>query len=70
VHATIGAGRVVQTDDRIVVDDDPTSTIAITVDTTDEIDIFRPFKVTIDTTRIHLFDLSTGRALARHQRPG
>jgi hypothetical protein len=66
VHATIGAAGVRQTASGIVVDEEPISTVAITVDTNDhDIDIFRPFRVSIDTTRIHLFDLTTGRALAR-----
>jgi multiple sugar transport system ATP-binding protein len=66
VHATIGAAGVRQTASGIVVDEEPISTVAITVDTNDhDIDIFRPFRVSVDTTRIHLFDLTTGRALAR-----
>jgi multiple sugar transport system ATP-binding protein len=64
VYATIHAHRVSETNGTTTTESDPTTTIAITIDTADQVDRFRPFGLKVDPLDPS-DDLATGTALAR-----
>lgn len=65
-HATLAAQQVWYHETTgLTVDEAPQATIAITLNSSDDVDIFRPFPLEVDTTRIHLFDLDSGLAVGR-----
>jgi multiple sugar transport system ATP-binding protein len=64
VHATIDAPSVKQTDDGIEVSSAETSTVVASMDARHSVRVDDQLKLTVDTTRIHLFDLATGAAIA------
>jgi multiple sugar transport system ATP-binding protein len=68
VTARIDASRVTETGDGIVVSDDHSSLINVSMPVRDVIDIWKPLPLSIDTAAIHLFDLATGAALCRPDR--
>jgi ABC-type sugar transport system ATPase subunit len=63
VHLAIDAPQLVHTDHGVAVDDRPGSTIVMSIKPTTAISLWEPFHVSFDTTRIHLFDLSTGQRI-------
>jgi multiple sugar transport system ATP-binding protein len=69
VTARIDGSRVTETGDGIVVSDDHSSLINVSMPLRDVIDIWKPLPLSIDTASIHLFDLATGAALCRPDRP-
>ncbi len=60
----IDAPRVVQHPERVEVCDERRSTIVMSVGPHDDISLWEPLPVEIDTSRIHLFDLDTGDRIA------
>jgi multiple sugar transport system ATP-binding protein len=65
VTARIDASRVTETRDGIVVSEDTSSMIHVSMSARDVIDIWKPLPLSIDTGSIHLFDLVMGAALCR-----
>ena len=65
VSARIDASLVTETRDGILVSDDLSSTIHVSLPARDAIDIWKPLPLAIDTASLHLFDLATGAALCR-----
>ena len=65
VSARIEAARVTETPDGIVVSDDHSSVINVSMPVRDVIDIWKPLPLSIDTASIRLFDLATGAAICR-----
>ena len=64
VHATIDAPSVKQTDDGIETSDSTTSMIVASMDARDNIRVAERVSLKVDTTRIHVFDMATGDAIA------
>ena len=64
VHATIDAPSVRQTDDGIETSDSTTSMIVASMDARDNIRVAERVSLKVDTTRIHVFDMATGDAIA------
>jgi multiple sugar transport system ATP-binding protein len=60
VDLDIDARRVTQGFDGVDVSDEPSSTIVMSAHHDDVLGLWEPCRVSIDTGRIHLFDLSTG----------
>jgi hypothetical protein len=69
VSARIEAARVTETPDGIVVSDDHSSVINVSMPVRDVIDIWKPLPLSIDTASIRLFDLATGAAICRPDLP-
>jgi multiple sugar transport system ATP-binding protein len=65
VQLEIDAPAVTSTNDRIVVESHPSSAIVMSVKPAVVVSLWEPVHVDIDTTRIHLFDLSTGDSIGR-----
>jgi ABC-type sugar transport system ATPase subunit len=66
VHATIPAQPVHYGEATgLRVGEAPQATVTVTIMPAEQVDIFQPFRVEVDTTRIHLFDLDTGLAVGR-----
>jgi multiple sugar transport system ATP-binding protein len=68
VTARIDAPRVTETRDGVVVSEDSSSMIHVSMSARDVIDIWKPLPLAIDPASIHLFDLATGAALCRPER--
>ncbi len=60
VDLDLDARRVTQGIDGVDVADEPSSTIVMSVHHDDALSLWEPCRVSIDTGRIHLFDLDTG----------
>ena len=60
VHLELDARRVTIGIDGAEVADERTSTIVMSAHADDELSLWKPCRVDVDTTRIHLFDLDTG----------
>jgi multiple sugar transport system ATP-binding protein len=56
----IDAPRIVQHTERVEVRDERSSTIVMSAALDDDVSLWEPCRIGIDTGRIHLFDLSTG----------
>ena len=65
VTARLEANDVRETADGIVVSEDTSSMINVSMPVRDRIDIWKPLPLAIDTTTIRLFDLATGLAICR-----
>ncbi|MCU1392828.1 MAG: ugpC [Ilumatobacteraceae bacterium] len=65
VHSMLEAPAVTQNDDGVIVSTAPTSTFIASLDTRQEVQVGDRTRLTVDTTRMHLFDLDTGDAIAR-----
>jgi multiple sugar transport system ATP-binding protein len=63
VHASIDAPSVRLTDGGVTTGPDRRSTIATYVDAHDPVSLWEPLRLRVDTTGVHVFDLSTGAAL-------
>ena len=63
VHATIGAASVRPTAHGTWTDHRATSPIIVAMGSAIDINVWEPLTLRVDTTQIHLFDLSTGAAL-------
>jgi hypothetical protein len=63
VTADIAARGVHEVGGRLVVDPMPVTSLTALVEHEVEIDLWRPVPVGLDPTRLHFFDLSTGRAI-------
>jgi multiple sugar transport system ATP-binding protein len=68
VTARIDAPRVTETRDGVVVSEDSSSMIHVSMSARDVIDIWKPLPLAIDPASIHLFDLVTGAALCSPER--
>jgi multiple sugar transport system ATP-binding protein len=68
VMARIDAPLVTRTGEGIVVSEDTSSIINVSMPARDLIDIWKPLPLAIDTASIHLFDLATGAAMCRPDR--
>jgi len=68
VTARIDAPGVTETRDGIVVSEDSSSMVHVSMSARDVIDIWKPLPLAIDPESIHLFDLATGAALCRTER--
>ncbi len=65
VTARLEANDVRETDGGIVVSEDASSMINVSMPTRDPIDIWKPLPLSIDTATIRLFDVATGLAICR-----
>jgi len=65
VTARLEANDVRETNDGIVVSEDASSMINVSMPARDVIDIWKPLPLSIDTASIRLFDLATGAAICR-----
>jgi multiple sugar transport system ATP-binding protein len=65
VTARLEANDVRETNDGIVVSEDASSMVNVSMPARDAIDIWKPLPLSIDTATIRLFDLATGRAICR-----
>jgi multiple sugar transport system ATP-binding protein len=65
VHATIGAPSVRSTDTTIETSEGTESTVIASLDPRREIRLGERVSLTLDTLRLHAFDLSTGTAIGR-----
>jgi multiple sugar transport system ATP-binding protein len=65
VTARLEANDVRETDGGIVVSEDASSMINVSMPTRDPIDIWKPLPLSIDTATIQLFDVATGLAICR-----
>jgi len=65
VTARLEANDVRETSDGIVVSEDASSMINVSMPARDVIDIWKPLPLSIDTASIRLFDLTTGAAICR-----
>ncbi|MEO6125344.1 MAG: hypothetical protein ABIR32_16695 [Ilumatobacteraceae bacterium] len=63
VHATIDAPLVRQTDDGVEVGHDLTSMVVASMDPRHRVQVGDRVALTVDTSRIHLFDMDTGNAI-------
>jgi len=63
VHLEIDAPGITQGIDGVDVADDRTSTIVMSANPDDTLSLWKPCRVDLDTTRLHLFDLDTGDRL-------
>jgi hypothetical protein len=63
VFADVEAPSITCRDDRVVVDGGHESRIVLAVDPGFPVSLWTPFRASIDLSRIHLFDLSTGSRL-------
>lgn len=63
VHATLEAPAVRQTDDGVEVNNEQRSMIIASMDPRNLVQVGDRLTLELDTTRIHLFDLSTGSAI-------
>ena len=59
----IDAPRVVQHHERVEVRDERSSTIVMSAGLHDDVSLWEPCRIAIDTSRIHLFDLDTGNRI-------
>jgi multiple sugar transport system ATP-binding protein len=64
IELDIDAPRVVQRTGPVEVRDERSSTILMSAGLHDEVSLWEPLRVEIDTSRIHLFDLDTGDRIA------
>ena len=65
VTARLEANDVRETNDGIVVSEDASSMVNVSMPARDVIDIWKPLPLSIDTASIRLFDLATGAAICR-----
>ena len=65
VTARLEAHDVRLTNERVVVSEDASSMINVSMPARDVIDIWKPLPLSIDTASIRLFDLATGAAICR-----
>jgi multiple sugar transport system ATP-binding protein len=65
VTARLEANDVRETNDGVVVSEDASSMINVSMPARDVIDIWKPLPLSIDTATIRLFDIATGRAICR-----
>ncbi len=63
VSARIDARRVTHTDHGVVVSEDPSSEIYLSLPARDTVDIWKPLPLSLDTIAIHVFDLESGEAI-------
>ena len=63
VSARIDAPRVTHTDKGVVVSEDSSSEIHVSLPAWDVVDIWKPLPLSIDTIAIHIFDLESGEAI-------
>jgi multiple sugar transport system ATP-binding protein len=63
VHATLHAAAVSQSDDRVVIAAEPSSTIAFWMTDPVEANLWKPIRLRVDPHQLHLFDLGSGAAL-------
>jgi multiple sugar transport system ATP-binding protein len=63
VTADVAAHEVREVGDRLVVDPMPATSLIALVEHEVDIDLWRPVPVALDPSRLHFFDLSTGRAI-------
>jgi multiple sugar transport system ATP-binding protein len=69
-HATVDAPAVSLTDGVVHIAPEPSTTIAATVDPHDDLDRWKPFRLSVDTSRLHFFDLTSGAPILRVIDPG
>ena len=65
VHATLGAPSVRSTDTTIETSTDTESSIIASLDPRREVHVGERLTLTVDTLRLHAFDLTTGKAIGR-----
>ena len=63
VHATIGARRVSSAERGATIDHDAVAPIVVALEASAAVNVWEPLTLRVDTSQIHLFDLSTGAAL-------
>ena len=63
VFVDVDAPSITSRDDRVVVDGGHESRMVLAVDAGTPVSLWTPFRASIDLSRIHLFDLSTGNRL-------
>jgi multiple sugar transport system ATP-binding protein len=69
VHASIDAPLVRQTDDGVETGSDPSSMIVASTDARHMVQVAERVTLKVDTSRIHLFDMTTGDALGSDHQP-
>jgi multiple sugar transport system ATP-binding protein len=67
-YASLDADRVALSESGIRIEPGPT-TIAVTIAVADPVDIYQPFRLAVETTALHLFDLTTGATIGRRPAP-
>ena len=65
VHCTIAAPSVRAIDTGVEISDQPTSTIVASLDPRNRVKVSDRLQLTLDTLRLHAFDLETGAAIGR-----
>ena len=64
VYATLNGQAVTDTGDRVVVNDQRESTIAITMPVASDVNLWQSLTLSVDQSQLHLFSLTTGMAFA------
>jgi multiple sugar transport system ATP-binding protein len=65
VHATVESPSVRAVDDGVEISDKPDSMIIASLDPRRSVEMGQRLTLTVDTNRVHLFDLESGEAIAR-----
>ncbi len=65
VHATIGSPAVRSTDSGVEIGTGASSTIIASLDPRRDVRVGERLTLTVDTLRVHAFDLQTGQAIGR-----